>query len=145
MKGEIDINKLLEMETGTKIKYSAQTFHDGVFLIGGIFGGQKVLIRADGEIIPENKDNPFLFTDSKLTRNAVRRVRNKDSLLGRLILDWLVELFSTYLFFKDSRITLLLSLWVMGTYVFKMFLYYGYLLMLAGLQKVPNLGLVVPS
>ena len=145
MKGEIDINKLLEMETGTKIKYSAQTFHDGVFLIGRIFGGQKVLIRADGEIIPENKDNPFLFTDSKLTRNAVRRVRNKDSLLGRLILDWLVELFSTYLFFKDSRITLLLSLWVMGTYVFKTFLYYGYLLMLAGLQKVPNLGLVVPS
>jgi len=128
-RGEIDVDKLFEMEAGAKIRHSAQTFHNGIFAFGGIFGGQKVLIRADGEIIPEDKDNPFLFSDSKLSGNAVRLFRNKHSLPGQIILCLLVELFSTYVFFKDPRVPLLLSLWVMGTYLFKVFRYYGYLLL----------------
>jgi hypothetical protein len=128
-KGEIDVDKLLELEAGAKIRHPGQTFHDRIFAFGGIFGDQKVLIRADGDIIQEDKDNPFLFSDSKLSGNAVRRFKDGDTVKGRDLIERLNRLFSTHVFFKDPRIPLLLSLWVMGTYLFKMFRYYGYVLL----------------
>jgi hypothetical protein len=51
----------------------------------------------------------------------------KDTLQTFEIIKHLRQLFRRHLFFHDPRTPLLLALWVLGTYVYKEFIYYGYL------------------
>jgi hypothetical protein len=128
-RGGIDVDRLLELEAGQKKQHSAQTIHEGKLAFGGVFGGQKVLIRSDGEIVAEDKDCPFKFSQPKLRAIDVKNFREGKSVSGKDILDRLERLFSSHVYFRDSRIPMLLAVWVMATYLFKLFRFFGYIIL----------------
>jgi hypothetical protein len=125
----IDIASLLELEACEKIRHSAQTIHEGQLAYGGIFGNQKVLIRADGELIPEDEEAGFKFTQPKLKATTVKAFKDGKVVSGQELLSKLERLFSSHVYFKDARIPTLLATWVAGTYLFRLFRYYGYLIL----------------
>lgn len=121
------IEKLLNSESPKQTRFSAMEFIDDQLSYGGIWDGEKVLLKSDGEIIPSNPINLFKFTRSRLTSSVGKRYRSSDVVNGKDLLDRLTCLFSSYVFFRDKRIPLLLAIWVIGTYLFKIFTFYGYL------------------
>lgn len=128
-RGEIDVDRLFELEAGEKKKHSAQTLHDGKLAFGGVFGGEKILLLSDGIILPEDKESPFKFSQPKLRAIDVKKFQDGGMVSGRDLLAGLEKLFSAHIYFKDSRIPKLLALWTMATYLFKLFRFFGYIIL----------------
>ncbi len=127
--GEIDVDDLLALETEEKKKHSAQTIHEGRLAYGGCFGGRKVLLRSDGGVIPEDKESAFKFSQPALRAIDVKEFREGKKLSGPDLIRRLESLFSTHIYFKDDRIPTLLAVWTIGTYSFKLFRFYGYIIL----------------
>lgn len=134
-KETVDIDRLLESGAEVHSKFSAQNFYDGRLSIGAVLGDAKVLIRADGEIILSDGENHFRFTRSRLTPEAMKRFRAGDEVNGQDLLQRLTRLFSDHVVFRDNRIPTLLSIWIIGTYLFKVFRFYGYLLFISPVKR----------
>lgn len=129
MNEDPDIERLLESGANPHSQYSAQNFDNGVLSYGVILGKQRVLLQSDGEIIFPNgsKGDSFRFKRSVLTPEVIKRFRAGDDVNGKDLINQIERLFSDHIIFKDDRIPQLLSVWVMGTYFFKVFRFYGYL------------------
>lgn len=127
--GEPDIDRLLEGGANPESHYSAQNFIDGVLSFGAILGKERVLVRSDGEIILANGSDgdSFRFKRSALTAEAIKRFRTGEEIDGRDLLNRIQTLFSDHVIFKNCLTPILLAVWVLGTYFFKVFQYYGYL------------------
>jgi hypothetical protein len=125
----INVDDLLQLEAGEKVRHSAQTLHEGQLAYGGVFGGQKVLIRSDGEIIPEDKEAGFKFTQPRIRAGAIKALKDGKTVSGQDLLNRLRSLFSRHVYFRDPRVPTLLATWAIGTYVFKLFRFYGYLIL----------------
>ncbi len=123
-----DIEKLLESDSAKQFRFSAQEVIDGRLIYGGTFGGRKVLLRSDGEIVFQEEGEVFRYTRSHLTPSAAKRYRAGETANGKDLIDRLTGLFSTHIIFRDRRVPLLLAVWTMGTYLFKVFRFYGYIL-----------------
>jgi putative DNA primase/helicase len=122
------IEKLLNSESSKQTRFSAMEFINDQLFYGGIWDGKKVLLRSDGEIRLSESDEEFKFIRSKLTQSVAKRYRAEEIVKGKDLVEHLVRLFSNHIFFSDKRIPLLLALWTMGTYFFKAFKFYGYVL-----------------
>jgi hypothetical protein len=124
-----NIDRLLEVGANPESRYSAQNYIDGVLSFGGILGKERVLVRSDGEILlADGSDgDSFRFKRSTLTAEAIKRFRSGEDVEGRDLLNQIRSLFSDHIVFKDDRIPTLLGVWVIGTYLFKVFRYYAYL------------------
>ncbi len=124
-----DIERLLESGANPQSNFSAQNFIDGVLSFGAILGKERALIRSDGEIILADGSNGdcFRFKRSALTAEAIKRFRAGEDINGRDLLYRIRTLFSDHIVFKDHRIPLLLAIWVLGTYMFKIFRFFAYL------------------
>lgn len=62
-----------------------------------------------------------------MTAEAIKRFRVGEDVDGKDLLNRIQTLFSDHVFFKDHRIPLLFATWVIGTYMFKCFRFFGYL------------------
>lgn len=124
-----DIDKLLEAGANPQSNFSAQNFIDGVLSFGAILGKERVLVRSDGEILLADGSggDSFRFKRSTLTAEAIKRFRSGGDVEGRELLNRIRSLFRDHIIFKDDRIPTLLGVWVIGTYLFKVFRYYAYL------------------
>jgi len=124
-----NIDRLLEDGANPESKYSAQNYIDGVLSFGAILGKERVLVRSDGEIILADGDNgdSFRFRRCTLTAQAIKRFRAGEDVDGLDLLSRIRSLFNDHLIFKDDQIPTLLGVWIIGTYLFKVFRYYGYL------------------
>lgn len=122
------IEKLLNSESPKQSQFSAMEFINDQLFYGGIWDGKKVLLRSDGEIRFPESDEEFKFVRSKLTQSVAKRYRAEEIVKGKDLVEHLVRLFSNHIFFSDKRTSLLLALWTMGTYFFKAFKFYGYVL-----------------
>jgi hypothetical protein len=125
---EKKINTLLNTESSNHCRYSAQEFFDNLLCFGGFLGKkEKVVVRSDGKVILETEDRSFQFTESKLTKECINRFRNGEIVSDHDLVSRLTDFFSSYVFFKNERILIFLSVWVMGTYLFRLFRCYGYI------------------
>ena len=124
-----DIEKLLESGANPQSNFSAQNFVDGVLSFGAILGKERALVQSDGQIIlaDGSSGDSFRFKRSTLTAEAIKRFRAGEDVDGRELLNRIQTLFSDHVFFKDHRIPLLFAIWVIGTYMFKCFRFFGYL------------------
>ena len=131
----VNIDELLEKcEEGCKV-YTAQNYYDGILSYGAVVNGNKLVIESNGNVIQSTKEVNMKFTRSKLTKEAIKRFRNGEDVNGKKLHDRLFRLFSDHIIFHDGRIPKLLATWVMGTYMFKAFLYYGYLLFISPVKR----------
>lgn len=124
-----DIDRLLESGANPESHYSAQNFIDGILSFGAILGKEKVLVRSDGQIIlaDGSKGDFFRFKRSTLTGEVIKRFRAGEDVHGGDLLGRIKNLFVDHVIFPNPRIPTLLGVWVLGTYFFKAFQYYGYL------------------
>jgi len=123
------IEKLLNSESQKQTRFSAMEFIDDQLFYGGIWDCEKILLKSDGNIILSNPIHSCKFTRSNLTQQIAKRYKSGDLVGGIKLIHRLTHLFSSHIFFKDERIPLLLAIWVMGTYLFKIFKFYGYVLL----------------
>jgi hypothetical protein len=75
------------------------------------------------------------FARSKLTKEAIKRFRSGEDVNGKELHGRLSRLFSDHVIFQDARIPGLLATWVIGTYMYKSFPYYGYLLFISPVKR----------
>ncbi len=124
-----DIDRLLESGANPQSQYSAQNFIDGVLSFGAILGKERILVRSDGGIIlADGSDgDSFRFKRSSLTAEGIKRFRAGEDVDGRDLLNRIRALFTDHVIFRDERTSALLGTWIIGTYLFKVFRFYGYL------------------
>jgi hypothetical protein len=127
-KESLSVNELLgQREEGCRV-YTAQNYNDGVLSYGAVVNGTKLVIESTGNIIQSSKDVNMKFGRSKLTKEAIKRFMNGEDVNGKELHRRLSRLFSDHIFFDDKRMPRLLATWTVGTYFYKPFPYYGYLL-----------------
>ncbi len=119
-------------EISGKRRFSGQEFIDGKLFYGTIWSGEKILICSDGSL---NFCKSGKFTKGSLSPWVWKRFESGDSVNGRNLVDKLFYFFADHIYFSDLRIPLLLAIWVMGTYVYKVFNYYGYLWFTSPLKR----------
>lgn len=125
---EKKIKALLDSESSNHNRYSAQEFLEGKLCLGALLGKkEKVIIRSDKEIILQNDERSFIFTESKLTRECIKRFREGETVSDHDLLSRLTSYFFSHTVFTNKKFPLLISVWVMGSYLFKLFPCYGYL------------------
>ena len=134
-KESVDIDELLEKcEEGCKV-YTAQNYYDGILSYGAIINGTKLVIESNGNVIQSGKEVNMKFARSKLTKEAIKRFRNGEDVDGKELHGRLSRLFLDHVVFPDIRIPELLAAWVIGTYMYKSFPYYGYLLFISPTKR----------
>lgn len=123
-----DIDRLLESGANPESRYSAQNYIDGFLSFGAILGTERVLVRSDGQISVADGSggDSFRFKRSTMTAGTIKRFRAGDDVDGRDLLNRIQTLFADHIVFKDERIPVLLGVWILGTYLFKAFRFYGY-------------------
>jgi len=124
-----DVGRLLESGANPKSNFSAQNFNDCVLSYGVILGSERILVRSDGEIIlaDGSKGDSFRFRRSTLTVGTIKRFRAGEDVDGKNLLNRIQRLLTDHVIFKDTRFALLIGIWVLGTYLFKAFRFFGYL------------------
>lgn len=128
IKEDVNISELLEKcEDGCKV-YTAQNYQDGILSYGAVVNDTKLVIKSNKNVIQSSKEINMKFGRSKLSTEAIKRFLNGEDVSGKELHERLSRLFSDHIFFDDKRIPGLLSTWTMGTYFYKPFPYYGYLL-----------------
>jgi len=131
----VNIDELLEKcKEGCKI-YTAQNYYDGILSYGAIINGNKLVIESNGNVVQSSQEVNMKFTQSKLTREAIKRFRSGEDINGKELHDRLSRLFSDHVVFPDKGISELLATWVIGTYMYKSFPYYGYLLFISPVKR----------
>ncbi|MGO9092509.1 MAG: DUF3854 domain-containing protein [bacterium] len=127
-KQDLNVSELLEeREEGCRI-FTAQNYHDGVLSYGAVINGAKLVIESTGNIILPGKEVSMKFARSKLTKEAIKRFLAGEDVNGTKLHSRLFRLFSDHIYFDDKRIPGLLATWAMGSYFYKPFPYWGYIL-----------------
>ena len=127
-----EIKALLDSQNSNKYhEYSAQEYFDNKLGFGSLLWKEDkqigIVLQSDGNILQAEPKRHFVFSRSRLTSNCIKRFQNGGLPCDPNLVDHLSKFFSEYVFFKDKRYSLLLSVWSMGTHLFKLFNYYGYL------------------
>jgi len=86
-------------------------------------GKNGVMAYSDGEV--KVATNGVSVT--RLTREVVERWPNHSGVDTQDLLTRISSTLARYVHFDDKRVYLLVSLWILGTYVYSMFSHYGYL------------------
>jgi hypothetical protein len=86
-------------------------------------GARGVLIGSDKSIVVAESG----IVGSRIDRATVGRWREETpSINGRQLFDQIRTLLMSFVHFDDDRIPTLIALWIMGTYLYSAFSYYGY-------------------
>jgi 5S rRNA maturation endonuclease (ribonuclease M5) len=103
---------------------TAQNFQNGILSYGVVWDGVKFLVKSDKtlEEVGEAK-----FISSKLDSKTVRRFLEGEGVNGSDLVKRLGNLIRDHIFFKDQRVPILIAFWLLGTYFFEIFNFYGYL------------------
>jgi hypothetical protein len=128
-KEHLNIDRLLESGTNPQSQFSAQNFLGGILSYGAILGNERVLVQSDGNIVlaDESRGDLFRFKRSSITAETIKRFQAREDVNGKELLNRIKSLFIDHVVFRDDRIPLLLSVWVFGTYLYKLFHFYAYL------------------
>jgi len=128
-KENLTVKELLEKcEEGCRV-FTAQNYQNGILSYGAIISGTKLVVESNKNVIQPSKEVNMKFTQTKLTREAIKRFMAGEDVSGKGLHGRLSRLFSGHVYFEDKRVPGLLATWAMGTYFYKPFPYYGYILL----------------
>lgn len=128
-------SQLLDQMGQTRFLHLAQDFVDGKLWFGVRAGEDTLLLNSERELLtldelPEGfrvKDNGFDLC--RLSRNAIDFFLRGGTAPGAELLADLRRFFTRFAVFKDPRIALLLATWTLGTYCYRVFRVYPYLVL----------------
>jgi len=103
---------------------TAQDYRDGILSYGAIWNETKVLIKSN-KVLEERDEVKFI--SSNLDSKTVRRFLEGEGVNGSDLVKRLGNLIRDHIFFKDQRVPILIAFWLLGTYFFEIFNFYGYL------------------
>jgi hypothetical protein len=132
-KPAIDATKLLDnIQTVEHIR-PAQDWVNGLLWFGIpahedvlLVNSERKIIRAD-ELPDGLKIDNRGFNLCRFSKEGVNRFLDGESVNGKALAAELCDYFGRYLIIQDQRIFLLLSLWTMGTYAYRLFRVFPYL------------------
>lgn len=101
----------------------AQSYKNGILTYGVKWGNKRILIRSDRTLDETSKGS---FTHSDLTPAIVECFLKNDPVEPDFILR-LRDFMRERVFFKNEKIPLFLAVWILGTYLYKVFCHFGYL------------------
>lgn len=130
-----EARELLDQMGKTKVLRLAQDFIDTRQWFGVIAGGDKLLLNSDRELlrvdqVPKEftiKDNGF--DCCRLSKDAILHFLSGGTATGFELLADLRRFFTRFAVFRDKRIPLLLAAWTLGTYCYRVFRVYPYLVL----------------
>lgn len=125
--------KLLEKMGQTRVLRLAQDFVEGRQWFGVIPGEDKLLLNSDRELLtldqlPDSltvKDNGFDLC--RVSKEAILHFLRGGTATGHELLADLRVFFLRFAIFRDNRIALLLAVWTLGTYCYRVFRVFPYL------------------
>ena len=123
-KKERETLRLLETVIEETCEPKAIDFHNGVLTYGTVWGMKKVLVSSDYEIKEIEKAN---FMRSNLTPEIAKRFFQKEKVDGAILVQELADFIRGHIFFTDVTTPIFLAMWIVGTYLYQIFAYYGYL------------------
>jgi 5S rRNA maturation endonuclease (ribonuclease M5) len=103
---------------------TAQNFQNGILSYGAVWDGTKFLVKSDVTLEEVGEGR---FISSNLDSKTVRRFLEGEKVNGSDLVKGLSNLIRDHIFFKDQRISILIAFWLLGTYLFETFNFYGYL------------------
>ena len=126
-----DILKRIKKKQQAKDRLQLWQFHSRVLWFACGNGQDTVFVNSRKKI--DYADKTF---DTKLSQNAVRYYcEDKKSISGKYVFDRIDKILKAYIYFGDSRLYSLVSLWIIGTYFYSMFSHYGYLFFFSNLMR----------
>ncbi|WP_353686278.1 hypothetical protein [Thermodesulfovibrio sp. 3462-1] len=124
-KKEKETLKLLNTVIEEIYEPKAIDFHNGVLTYGTIWNSKKVLISSDYKVKEVENAN---FMCSNLTPEIAKRfLEKKEKVDGAGLVQELANFIGSHVFFTDANTPIFLGMWVIGTYLHPLFIYYGYL------------------
>jgi hypothetical protein len=128
-----EARKLLEKMGQTRVLRLPQDFIDGKMWFGITAGEDKLLLNSNKELltleqIPDEltvKNNGFDYC--RLSKEAILCFLSGGTATGYELLGDLRGFFTRFAVFRDRRIPLLLAVWALGTYCYRVFRVFPYL------------------
>jgi Protein of unknown function (DUF3631) len=127
--------KLLEQMGQTHFLRFAQDYIDGKLWFGVKTGEDKLLVNSSRELltldqVPEElivKDGGFDI--SRFSRDGILRFMHEGTETGHALLADVRSFFTRFAIFRDTRTPLLLAAWTLGTYCYRVFRVFSYLVL----------------
>jgi hypothetical protein len=125
--------QLLESIRQTNRIHPAQDFVGGLFWYGIPIDGRVVLVNSERKLLKAEELPDNLVLDNRgldlcrFSKEGITRFLSGETQSGQKLVGELSEYFQRYVIIKDQHIYPLLSIWVMGTYVYMVFRVFPYL------------------
>jgi hypothetical protein len=127
--------ELLAQMTTTRTLHPAQDYVDGVLYIGVPVDDYTVLLTSNRQALQAHELPAGLRIDDRgfdlcrFSKEGVLAYMAGAEVIGYDLVERLEQYFKRYAFFRDARIPLLLAVWTIGTYVYRVFFTFPYLLL----------------
>ena len=128
-----EAEKLLESMAQFQRLHPAQDYVNGVLWYGVPVDDNVVLINSDRQLITEDQLPQGLKLDNRgfdlcrFSKEGINAFRAGDTVDGMRLASELRDYFGRYMIVRDKRVYLLLALWTIGTYVYRVFRVFPYL------------------
>jgi len=126
---------ILERESRVNRLHPAQDFIDGVLWYGVPAGEQLLFLTSGRKLLKFGELPEHLravgtgYSLRRISNEAVKHYLDGGSVPGHLLIEKLSRFLRRFVFFRDERMSVLVAVWMMGTYTHVLFQYYGYLLL----------------
>jgi Domain of unknown function (DUF3854) len=127
--------KLLDQMTAMRKLHPAQDYFDGVLYTGVPVDGYTVLLTSKRQALQAHELPEGLNIDDRgfdlcrFSKEGVLAYLSGTEVAGYDLVARLEKYFRSYAFFRDTRVPLLLAVWTIGTYVYRVFFTFPYLLL----------------
>jgi hypothetical protein len=125
---EVNVEDLIKGYEQNGYRFSPLTIYDGTLYYGMKIGEERFLFGSNDKIIENDPTAPFTFLRTNFTPNVIKRFRDGEVVSGFDLCKRIENLFERHIVFKDDRISKFLAVWTIGTYIYKLFRFYGYIL-----------------
>ena len=136
-----EARELLEQMGRTRALRLAQDFVNGQFSYGVIAGENKMLLNSDRELLTLDKLPADLtvkdsgFDLCRFSKDGIVRFLGGQTATGAELLNDLRTFFTRFAVFKDKRVPLLLAAWALGTYCYRVFRVFPYLVLRSPMKR----------
>lgn len=128
-----EAEKLIEKIKTVRHLNPAQDYLDGLLWFGVPVGEHTVLINSDrkaitGDQLPDGMElRESGFDLCRFSKEGITSFLAGETISGNTLVRGLRKYFHRFLVFRDKRVYLLLAIWAMGTYAYRIFRVYAYL------------------
>lgn len=133
--GQAEALVLLEKSSQIKWLHPAMDFIDGVLWYGVPIDEGLLFLNSRRQLIRSDELPQYLrvvdvgYTLRRITSDTIKRYLKGEAVYGHVLIERLRQFLRRFIFFRDERTYTLIATWIMGTYVYVLFRYYGYLLL----------------